>query len=81
MSEEQTLELTEQQSHLASLLQQRELLIGEIEKMKSVGTEKRDLLLKVLGAIEYLGQVGVTLPEPPAPAPEPEEEVAETTEE
>ena len=47
--------------------------------MKSVGTEKRDLLLKVLGAIEYLGQVGVTLPEPPAP--EPEEEVAETTEE
>tara|TARA_Y100000992_G_scaffold288778_1_gene242726 strand:+ start:153 stop:392 length:240 start_codon:yes stop_codon:yes gene_type:complete len=79
MSEEQTLELTEQQSHLASLLQQRELLIGEIEKMKSVGSEKRDLLLKVLGAIEYLGQVGVTLPEPPAP--EPEEEVEETPEE
>ena len=81
MSEEQTLELTEQQSHIASLLQQRALLIGEIEKMKSVGTEKRDLLLKVLGAIEYLGQIGVTLPEPPAPAPEPEEEVEETTEE
>ena len=46
MSEEQTLELTEQQSHLASLLQQRELLIGEIEKMKSVGTEKEISFLK-----------------------------------
>ena len=42
MSEEQTLELTEQQkSSISFLLQQRELLIGEIEKMKSVGTEKK----------------------------------------
>jgi hypothetical protein len=76
MSEEQTIELTEQQRHLASLLQQRETLVAEIETVKNQGVEKRDLLLKVLGAIEYLGQVGVTLPEPPAP-----EETEETTEE
>ena len=76
MSEEQTIELTEQQRHLASLLQQREALIAEIETVKNQGVEKRDLLLKVLGAIEYLGQIGVTLPEPPAP-----EEVEESTEE
>jgi hypothetical protein len=66
MSEEQTIELTEQQRHLASLLQQRETLIAEIEVVKNQGVEKRDLLLKVLGAIEYLGQIGVTLPQPPA---------------
>ena len=76
MSEEQTIELTEQQRHLASLLQQRETLVAEIETVKNQGVEKRDLLLKVLGAIEYLGQVGVTLPEPPAP-----DETEETTEE
>lgn len=76
MSEEQTIELTEQQRHLASLLQQRETLVAEIETVKNQGVEKRDLLLKVLGAIEYLGQVGVTLPEPPAP-----EETEETIEE
>lgn len=76
MSEEQTIELTEQQRHLASLLQQRETLVAEIETVKNQGVEKRDLLLKVLGAIEYLGQVGVTLPEPPA-----SEETEETIEE
>lgn len=76
MSEEQTIELTEQQKHLASLLQQRETLVTEIETVKNQGVEKRDLLLKVLGAIEYLSQIGVTLPEPPA-----SEETEETTEE
>ena len=38
---------------------------------------KKNLLLKVQGAIEYLSELGVKLPEPPAPetseaAPEPE---------
>ena len=73
MSEEQTIELTEQQRHLASLLQQKEALVAEIEVVKNQGVEKRDLLLKVLGAIEYLGQIGVTLPQPPQVESEEEE--------
>ena len=58
--------MTEQQEHLINLLQQRQSLSQET-------TEKRELLLKVQGAIEYLTQIGVTLPEP-----DPAEEVEET---
>ena len=61
------MELTEQQTHLQNLLQQRNDLEASIEKNKN-------LYLKVQGAIEYLTQVGVTLPEP---EPEVETEVVE----
>jgi hypothetical protein len=60
--------MTEQQEHLINLLQQRQSLSQET-------TEKRELLLKVQGAIEYLTQIGVTLPES-----DPAEEVEETEE-
>ena len=76
-------ELTEQQTHLASLITQRDKLTAEIETIKNNGASTRDLYLKVLGAIEYLTQVGVTLPEP-EPTEEGEEAPvaeAETTEE
>ena len=64
--------MTEQQEHLANLLQQRQTLQNEIEQLQnSVGT-KRELFWKVQGAIEYLTQTGVTLPES-----EPEETVEE----
>jgi len=55
--------MTEQQEHLTQLLQQRAQLDTEI-------TKNRELFWKVQGAIEYLTQIGVTLPEP---------EVEETT--
>ena len=62
--------MTEQQQHLANLLTQRENLDKAI-------AQNRELFWKVQGAIEYLTQIGVTLPEP-----EPtEESVEETTEE
>lgn len=61
------MELTEQQTHLQNLLQQRKDLEASIEK-------NRNLYLKIQGAIEYLTQTGVTLPEP---EPEVAEEVAE----
>ena len=48
--------MTEQQQHLTQLLNQR----AELEKTI---TQNRELLLKVQGAIEYLTQIGVTLPE------------------
>ena len=49
--------MTEQQQHLANLLQQRTDLDNAIAK-------NRELFWKVQGAIEYLQQIGVTLPEP-----------------
>jgi len=57
-------ELTEQQKHLSSLLQQRETLVGEINELNSQAAAKRELVLRSLGAIEYLQQVGVELPAP-----------------
>lgn len=56
--------MTEQQKHLASLTQQRDTLAEQLEILKTNATNVRDLYLKVLGAIEYLTQIGVTLPEP-----------------
>ena len=61
------MELTEQQTHLKNLLEQR-------KDLESALTKNRELYLKVQGAIEYLTQVGVTLPEP---EPEVETEVVE----
>ena len=78
-------ELTEQQKHLSSLLQQRETLVGEINELNSQAAAKRELVLRSLGAIEYLQQVGVELPAPEAegeaaPAPEGEAPTPETEE-
>ena len=61
------MELTEQQTHLQNLLQQR-------NELESTLTKNRELYLKVQGAIEYLTQTGVTLPEP---EPEVTEEATE----
>lgn len=56
--------MTEQQEHLVNLLQQRQSLAQEIEGLNGQVTNKRELFLKVQGAIEYLQQIGVVLPEP-----------------
>ena len=71
--------MSEQQGHLANLLQQRQTLIDEINGLQQQAAEKRELLLRASGAIEYLQQVGVTLPEESAEPEAPEVE-AETTE-
>ena len=57
-------EVTDHQSHLKSLADQQVALSNEIEK-------KRNLLMKVTGAIEYLTEIGVTLPKEET-TPEPE---------
>ena len=59
--------MTEQQQHLANLLQQRTDLDNAIAK-------NRELFWKVQGAIEYLQQIGVTLPEPEVTEETPAEE-------
>ena len=66
--------MTEQQQHLANLLEQRDTLNEELGKLQNAAAGRRELFLKVQGAIEYLQQTGVTLPEP---EPEEEAEVAE----
>ena len=53
------------QTHLKSLADQQVALSQEIEK-------KRNLLMKVTGAIEYLTEIGVTLPKEGETTPEPE---------
>ena len=65
--------MTEQQQHLANLLEQRDALRSDLEKLQETTGNRRELFFKVQGAIEYLTQIGVDLPEP-----EPEAEVAET---
>ena len=56
--------MTEQQEHLANLLQQRQQLSQELESLQGQTNSKRELFLKVQGVIEYLTQIGVVLPEP-----------------
>ena len=67
------MELQDHQTHLQNFVSQANTLSNEVET-------KKNLLLKVQGAIEYLTELGVKLPEPPAPeTPEapPEPEVSE----
>ena len=77
-------ELTEQQKHLSSLLNQRTELVAEINELNSQAAAKRELVLRSSGAIEYLQQVGVELPAPEAEgeaaAPEGEAPTPETEE-
>jgi hypothetical protein len=73
--------MTEQQEHLANLLQQRSKLQGELEQLQNVAASKRELYWKVQGAIEYLTQTGVTFPEPTAPEEATEEEAVEEADE
>ena len=71
-------ELNEQQTHLASLLKQREEIVNEINELTAKAESKKELLLRTLGAVEYLTQVGVKLPQPEEA--QMTEEVAETPE-
>ena len=70
-------ELTEQHQHLTSLLEQRAGLVSEINELNAQAAAKRELVLRAAGAIEYLQQVGVTLPEPEAAPAEGEAAPAE----
>ena len=57
------MELQDHQTHLQNLVNQANTLSNEVET-------KRNLLLKVQGAIEYLSELGVKLPEAPTETPE-----------
>jgi len=69
--------MSEQQDHLTNLLQQRQTLLTEINELQQQAAAKRELLLRASGAIEYLQQIGVTLPEATEEAPAEAEAPAE----
>ena len=56
-------EVPDHQTHLKSLADQQVALSNEIEK-------KKNLLMKVTGAIEYLTEIGVTLQKEEETTPE-----------
>ena len=66
--------MTEQQQHLANLVEQRESLKKNIEELQTASNARRELYLKVQGAIEYLSGTGVVLPESESTEPASEEE-------
>ena len=72
-------ELTEQQKHLQSVIDQQNTLAQEVQQLNTALDSKRSMYTKLQGVREYLEQTGVTLPEPEAesPAEAVEPEVAE----
>ena len=73
-------ELTEQQTHLKSVIEQQQTLSQEVQQLNAALDNKRSMFTKLQGVREYLEQTGVTLPEPEAEAPTEavEPEVAES---
>ena len=62
-------ELTEQQNHLKSVLEQQQTLIAEINTLEAQVRSKREMAVKLQGIAEYLNGIGVKLPEPETTAP------------
>ena len=61
-------ELTEQQKHLQSVLEQQNTLVSEINTLESQARSKREMAVKLQGIVEYLGGIGVELPKEEEPA-------------
>ena len=68
-------ELSEQQGHLSSILNQQKELASEINNLNAQLQSKKELFHKTQGVVEYLQTIGVKLPEPEAPAEEKTTEV------
>ena len=62
-------ELTEQQTHLQSVIDQQNTLAQEVQQLNTALDSKRSMFTKLQGVREYLEQTGVSLPEPEAEAP------------
>lgn len=68
--------MTEQQQHLSQALEQQKDVVNDINNLTNQLTVKRELALKLQGIIEYLEQIGVSLPEEEEGEEETEEESA-----
>jgi len=53
--------MTEQQQHLKELIEKQKDIIQQIEGLNNDIIQRKEILLKLQGAIEYLQQIGVTL--------------------
>ena len=62
--------MTDQQQHLAQVLEQQQTLLAEINELNTQVDNKRQIAIKLQGVREYLEQLGVELPKE-------DEEVAE----
>ena len=71
-------ELTEQQKHLQSVLEQQKTLVSEINTLESQARTKREMAVKLQGIVEYLGGIGVELPKEEEAAAEAPAPVANT---
>ena len=69
------MEVTDHQNHLKSVTEQAQGLVNEINQLEAQAKNKREMLLKLQGIIEYLQQTGVELPKEEAPAVAPAEPV------
>ena len=54
--------MTEQQQHLAQVLEQQQTLLAEINELNTQVDNKRQMAIKLQGVREYLEQLGVELP-------------------
>ncbi len=54
--------MTDQQQHLAQVLEQQNTLVNEINTLNSQVESKKQMALKLQGVAEYLQQLGVELP-------------------
>lgn len=55
--------MTDQQTHLKSVLEQQSNLLNDIQKLNNELGAKREMALKLQGIVEYLTATGVKLPE------------------
>ena len=55
-------ELTEQQGHLKSVIEQQQSLSQEVQQLNAALESKRAMFTKLQGVREYLEQTGVELP-------------------
>ena len=69
------MEVTDHQNHLKSVTEQAQGLVNEINQLEYQAKNKREMLLKLQGIIEYLQQTGVELPKEEAPDVAPSEPV------
>ena len=73
-------ELTEQQIHLKSVIEQQQQLSQEAQQLNVAIQNNNAMFTKLQGVREYLEQTGVTLPQPEAPVAETPVEEAPTPE-
>ena len=55
--------MTEQQQHLQAALDQQRSLAADLEQLNAQTAVKKEMFLKLQGVVEYLTQLGVTLPQ------------------